>query len=70
MPTIETPEPPEVKIGYGDIKITTVYLVDCKICCEAVEPDAMDGLGGGFKTMERAREARRDHMDEHRRGEW
>jgi hypothetical protein len=54
----------------GDISVRTVYLVDCRVCCEAVEPDAQDGIGGGFSTMERARQAKKDHIAEHARGEW
>lgn len=58
------------KIRLSDISITTVHMVDCKVCCEAVEPDALHAIGGGFRTMEEAREARRDHLAEHDRGEW
>ena len=58
------------KIKPSDVHITTVHLVDCRVCNEAVEPDAINAVGGGFPTIAEAREARRNHLAEHDRGEW
>lgn len=58
------------KIPSGKVKITKVFLVDCGACCEAVEPDGLHTLGGGFTDIEKAREAKRNHLEEHERGEW
>jgi hypothetical protein len=58
------------KIRPADVSITTVHLVDCKVCCEAVEPDALNTISGGFPTVEEARQAKRDHIAENDRGEW
>jgi hypothetical protein len=59
-----------MKIPAGEVAIKRVWMVDCAVCCEAVEPDAPNTLYGGFPTAAKAAEAKRNHLEEHARGEW
>jgi hypothetical protein len=52
------------------VKITRIWLVDCAVCGEAVEPDSLDGLSGGFRSARAASAAKQNHLDEHARGQW
>jgi hypothetical protein len=51
------------KVRKSDIKITTVYEIDCKACGQAVYPDDR------VLTREEAEQVRADHLAEHDRGE-
>lgn len=54
----------------AEVTITPVYLVDCRVCREFVEPDAAETINGGFQTRAAAAEAKRNHLQEHANGEW
>lgn len=57
-------------IRRSDVTVRPVFQVDCKVCNEAVEPDAPDTINGAFTTREAADRAKQNHLEEHERGEW
>jgi hypothetical protein len=55
-----------IKFSASSVRIRRVYQVDCDVCGDAV--DTADGMHGAL-TRDGADEAKRDHVDWHRRME-
>lgn len=58
------------RIPASKVTIRRVWVVDCEVCGEAVEPDAADTVNEGFLSPGRAAEVKRNHLEEHEAGAW
>ena len=52
----------------AEVTVTRVYLVDCAVCGQTVEPAEEDRLRGGFASPAGARQALLDHLEDHYKG--
>lgn len=57
-------------IRRSGVTIRPVWQVDCKVCNEAVEPDALNTINGAFTDRDEAAEAKENHLEEHKNGVW